>query len=107
MIGVEKYLNSLLASEPCFNFNVQYFSIDIDIVINIQYNNLMFSITLTRNADNVCLLYIWCQCGRCSVIKFNLISKRDSYHNFLSIIGGNVKNNTGVCLEKNNTEKLF
>ena len=106
MIGVEKYLNSLLASEPCFNLNVQYFSIDIDIVINIQYNNLMFSITLTRNADNVCLLYIWCQCGRCSVIKFNLISKRDSYHNFLSIIGGNVKNNTGVCLEKNNTEKL-
>ena len=100
MKGVVKYMKSLLASEPCLNFNVQYFSIDINIVINIQYNNLMLSITLTRNADNVRYLYIWCQCGRCSVIKSDLISKRDSYYNFLSIlIGGDVKENTGVCLE--------
>ena len=99
MTGVVKYMKSLLASEPCLNFNVQYSRIDINIVIDIQYNILMFSITLTRNADNVRYLYIWCQCGRCSVIKSDLISKRDSYYNFLSIlIGGDVKKNTGVCL---------
>ena len=90
---------SLLSSEPCYDFNVKYYSIEIDIVIDIQYNNVMFSITLTRNADNVCSEYIWCQYERYIVIKSDLISKRDSYQNFLSIIGGKVRNNTGVCLE--------
>ena len=104
MTGVRNILsdpNDLLASEPCLDFNVQYFSSEFDKVGDIQYYNVTFRKSLILMTSNVCNEYIWCKHVDIQVVILSMTSKRGRQCDSASSYGGNVRttNISGARLE--------
>ena len=84
--------NTLLALEPCLDFNIQYFCKDFYNVIDIQYYNVKFRKLLFLMKSNVCKKYIWCKHADIQVVIMSMTSKRGCQCDSTSSYGGNVRN---------------
>jgi len=84
--------NTLLALEPCLNFNIKYICIDFHIVRDIQYYNVKFRKLLVLMTSNVCKKYIWCKHADIQVVIMSMTSKRGRQCDSTSSYGGNVRN---------------
>ena len=93
--------NTLLALEPCLDFNIQYFCKDFYNVRDIQYYNVKFRKLLFLMKSNVCKKYIWCKHADIQVVIMSMTSKRGCQCDSTSSYGGNVRttNISGARLE--------